>query len=40
MASVPDHNTVLVSGTGTIAVAVANPVGTPVAISLIEAQGR
>ena len=38
MAPVAGHNTVLVSGTGSIAV--ANPVGTTVAISLIEASGR
>ena len=34
------HNTILVLGTGVVAVAVANPIGTTVAISLTEAKGR
>ena len=34
---VAGHNTVLVSVTGAVAVAVANPIGTTVAISLIKA---
>ena len=38
MAPVTGHNTVLVSGTG--AVAVANPIGATVAISIIKARGR